>query len=153
MSAITVTVSAAAVVVSASVGLSSALRAQYDRVLNVLDYISSDQVGQARRQLGLIIHMRKMSGTVDDTDQRVSDLFVVLWAFQRLYAVHRSLPRKLSGLRGPHNLLRTNVEPWVRYWTVYVDKTAEDLNADIDGSQDGLKNLAEEWGISSRRPV
>ena len=151
MSAVSVTVSAAAVVVSATVGLSSALRAQYDRVLNVLDYISGDQVAQARHQLGMIIHSGQMPKTAHDTNRRVADLFVVLWAFQRVNAVRRSLPRKLPWLHGPHTLLRTNVRPWVEYWTRRVDNTAKHLNAEIGGSRDGLDELARQWEVAPPR--
>lgn len=148
MSAASITVSAAALVVSIIVGLSSALRSQYDRMINVLDYISSDQVAQARHQLGLIIHSRRVLSVGHETDQRVADLFVILWAFQRVNAVRRSLPwiQRWLPLPSPHTLLRKSVEPWVQYWDKHIEKTAKDLGAETQGSHDGLCALAKDWG-------
>ncbi len=156
MSALSVIISAAAVLVSATLGLSSALRAQYDRVINVLDYISSEQVAQARHEMGLIIHSEhmpkseRMPKTAYVKGQRISDLFVILWAFQRVNAVRLSLPPNLRWLRGPHALLRANVEPWVWYWDAHLKDTAEGLGADIKGSDVGLKELAKAWGVRGR---
>ncbi len=153
MSQIGVFISIAAVLVSIVVAVTSALRAQYERVINVVDYISSDEVRKARHRLGLIIHRCQAPATDEERDARVDDLFVVLWAFQRVDAVQRSLPGVYARWffqRGPNALLETTVRPWVQYWQENIPKILPLLSdPDIDTSKEGLDRLHVGWNPRS----
>jgi hypothetical protein len=140
-----ITLGAAAALVSVVVAVSSALRAQYDRVLGVLDYLSSADVAQARHRLGLRIHRHSTSDDEEEVAARLADLFTVLWALGRVDAVRGSLPPASWLLHGPHELLRSSVRPWVTYWDRHIDKIATDLGADIEESRQGLNNLTDAW--------
>lgn len=153
MSHTSVFIGIAAVLVSIVVAVTSALRAQYERVINVVDYISSDEVRKARHQMGLIIHRSQAPATDVERDARVDDLFVVLWAFQRVDAVQRSLPGVYARWFfqcGPNALLKTTVRPWVLYWHGNIDEILRLLsNPDIDASREGLDRLHVDWNPRS----
>lgn len=140
-------VSAAAIVVSVVVAISTAIRAQYERVLNVLDYLSDNDVALARHRLGSIIHRGRTPGTTEEANALVASLFTVLWAFGRVDAVRRSLSSTPWPLHGPRMLLRSSVEPWVTYWTIHVDQIADELDADIHGADQGLRGLTDAWRV------
>lgn len=126
-------------------GYFTALRAQYERVIDVLDHVSSAEVAGARHRLGLMLHLRE---PVDDPAERTRDLFTVLWAFGRIDAVRQTLPawQVLGGrLTGPHTLLNRSMTSWVRYWTDHVDVVSTALEADVRGSDEGLRNLTVAW--------
>ena len=163
MNGLSVVVAVVGVAASTTFGILTALRAQYDRVLDVLSYISSEEVANARHALGQVIHG---SGNIEqlDPEKKVAlthELFVVLWAFGRLDAVRRSLPGhriRGFGLSGPENLLRDTSEDWVDYWAKHVDWVSDGLGADIGGVDDtsdrkdpaggsarGLRLLAGAW--------
>lgn len=141
----TVVVSIATVLVSIVFGFFTALRAQYERVLNVIDYISSDEVAKARHQLGLSIHNNQLP--MQDRPERVRDLFTILWAFGRINAVRRTLPTwtRFVGGHGPHKLLKQNTQPWIEYWDNHIEQLVKSLDADITGSAVGVNELVKVW--------
>ena len=63
-----VVISVAAVVVSVVFGYFTALRSQYERLMNVIDFVGSSEVGEARHRLGLIVHAGS-SMVMDDGDR------------------------------------------------------------------------------------
>lgn len=145
----TVVVSVSAVVVTLTLGWLAALRAQYERVLDVLRYISSDKVASARHQLGLVIYQSQPQQSVDADSRpdRVNDLFIALWAFSRIDAIRRTLPRWNLPVffdGGPLLLLKSNTEPWVSYWHRHLAIVLTALGPDVDtsGSDEALSRLA-----------
>lgn len=144
-----VVVSVAAVAATVLFGYLTALRAQYDRVLNVIDYVSSVQVAEAQHRLGLVIHGGGEVPAYEIPD-RVADLFVLLWAFERVEAVRKTLPRSrraiATPLDGPHRLLRETVGPWVAYWRTHLGYVERALNSpDTSTSARPLYALATAW--------
>ena len=143
-------VSVAAVVATVTLGYFSALRAQYERVLNVLDYISSSDVAAARHRLGTLIHKRHLVNPADDAVRQdlTKDMFTVLWAFGRIDAVRETLPdwRWFHGLLGgPSTLIRENTIGWVGYWHTHIADVVAVLDVEPDESRSGLDKLAAEW--------
>jgi hypothetical protein len=143
-----VVVSVAAFAATVVFGCLAALRAQYDRVLNVIDFISSVQVTQARHRIGLIIHRGVVSER--EVQDRIADLFVILWAYERVEAVRRTLPRSglmIAGpLGGPHRLLRESIGPGVDYWRTHIGRVERVLNSpDTAMSARPLYALAAAW--------
>ncbi|MBE1468185.1 hypothetical protein [Kibdelosporangium phytohabitans] len=75
-----VVVSITGVAVALAIGWFTAIRAQYDRLIDVLRYISSDSVTNACHQLGQVIHSQTPQ-YIDATARhdRINDLFAGLW--------------------------------------------------------------------------
>lgn len=148
----TVGVSAIVAITAALFGWLTALRAQYDRVLNVLDHISSDQVAQARHRLGLIIFDQGGRVPHEQRQEAVEDLFVVLWAMRRIAAVRTSLPWFTRAIdapwSGPHILLKESTKDWVGFWMENYPNIAAETRSDTAGSDGGLIELAEAWKTS-----
>jgi hypothetical protein len=145
---VTVVVSITAVAATVLFGYLAALRTQYDRVLNVIDYISSAQVTEAQHRLGLVIHGGGVPAR--EIPDRVADLFVLLWAFERVEAVRKTLPRSrraiATPLDGPHRLLRETVGPWVGYWRTHLGYLERALaSPDTSTSARPLYSLAAAW--------
>jgi hypothetical protein len=159
------TVTGASALVAAIIGIVVERRAAYDRVLNLIDYISSAEVASARDELGRIVaHPDRDSmlsaQDADYVDERIRDLFVVLWAFQRIDATRKSLWRNWP-LNGPHKLLQGCTEDWVKYWSgrnVEIVRSGleagkrnqlpghpDSYKLDIAGSNSGLKRLSSDW--------
>lgn len=106
-------------VVTVAVAITSARRAEYDRVLDIIGYFSSEQVSQSRHAIGSLAESGNLGAYLDgksanEINGLVSDLFNVYWAFGRINAVNNSL-RPFWG-RGPRRLLRETLQPWVEYW-------------------------------------
>lgn len=146
---------ATAAVVTVIFGWLTALRAQYDRVLNVVDFIGSDAVANARHELGTIIEApaRHQALTADQQSIRTKDLFIILWAIGRIEAVRQTLssrPERLVG--GPHKLLRASTEKWVEYWSGHLDESfLKELGlaeGSIKDSAAGLDALRKEWKLN-----
>lgn len=142
-----VVVSGVAVFVTALFGFFTARRSQYDRVLNVIDHISSSEVAAARHNLGTIIY--DPSDPVVMTNARTQDLFTVLWAFNRINAVRLTLPcwrtSRLLKIDGPHRLLKQSTSSWVSFWWQNIDLISVQLGASPEGSRNGLEELADHW--------
>lgn len=120
-------VAIAAVVVSAAVGYFSARRAQYDRVLDILAYVSSAHIAAARHQMGLLVSEEDLNAYLEnakDFDSLIADYFTVMWAIGRVDAVRESLPQRRwwklwwrwSQDHGPQGLLKRSLSEWIRYW-------------------------------------
>ncbi|MDS1116645.1 hypothetical protein RD149_23130 [Gordonia westfalica] len=138
------------VVVTAAIGWFAARRSQYERVLNVLDFISSSAVADARDNLGTLVVRRNGNAShhLDDEhiNSMVKDLFTMLWAFQRIHAVDRSIPA--WPIFGPKRLLRDSTVAWVNYWSTNLDvvRTALGLDPAATSESDlGLVTLADAW--------
>jgi len=139
-------VSAIAAIATMVFGWLTALRAQYERVLNVINHLDSDRVAEARHQLGLIIHQGSSRTDVDPAS--IQHLFVVLWAINRIDAVRGTLPPiRWFWPSGPHRLLRDSTEQWVRYWGENHAAIANLTSADTSGSDAGLNSLMEKWKL------
>ncbi|WP_454194965.1 hypothetical protein [Nocardia sp. Marseille-Q1738] len=149
----TVSASSTAALAAVIFGWLTVLRAQYERVLNVVDYISSDRVAEARHQLGSVIYDRGGIVTSRQRRETLENLFVVLWAARRVAVVRETLPRiarNNSPWSGPHRLLRKSTEDWVKFWVRYYEVVANETGADTAGSDRGLIELAIAWGLTDR---
>lgn len=143
----TAIISCAAVLVSVVFGYFSAKRSQYERVLNVIDHISSSVVAQSRHELGTIIHNPEHN--IEDPNARIQDLFIILWAFNRINAVRLTLPssRVIKTLRidGPTQLLEDSTSDWVKLWHKNYQQIAERLGAIVGDASKGIEALADVW--------
>ncbi|MGW5752877.1 hypothetical protein [Nocardia rhamnosiphila] len=157
------------VVVSIMVGMATAgvtgifgwltvQRAQYERVLAVIEHVSSDRVAEARDVWGAYIHSGRT--TPQDEDERreiIRHLFTILWALGRIDAVRATLPAfepwPLVKLCGPHTLLRSSTQRWVEYCVEHSRIVADQVGADIIGSDEGMENLRTAWRIATPSPV
>lgn len=142
--------------VTAVFGWLTALRAQYERVLSVIEHVSSDQVAEARDIWGAYIHSGRSQPRGDDERREIiRRLFVILWALNRIDAVRQTLPayrwKPLVKLCGPHRLLVAGTRPWVEYCVAHVDEVSEQVGADIEGSDEGMRNLQRAWKITISR--
>jgi len=141
-------------VITAVFGWLTAQRAQYERVLSVIEHVSSDRVAEARDGWGTYIHSGR-SEPHDDEERReiIRHLFTVLWALNRIDAVRATLPdyrrQPWAKLCGPHRLLEVGTRPWVEYCVGHVRDVAEQTGADIDGSDRGMENLKQAWRIDN----
>lgn len=98
-----------------------------------------------------------MDVTKEERDALVADLFRVLWVFDRINAVRKTLP-KLDGLgsdiaywlSGPHELLRDSTSDWAAFWSRNLDAAVVRLGdpaVDTEGSDKGLKDLGRRWNL------
>ncbi|WP_446223267.1 hypothetical protein ACTWPB_26810 [Nocardia sp. IBHARD005] len=136
--------------VTTVLGWLAAQRAQYDRVKDVVAFIAAQEVSAARHRLGLFIHGAPNSNM--GQEERVRDLFTVLWAFSQVNAVRATLSPRSGPLSGPHRLLQLSVGPWAKYWVEQLEleygKSATSRfghGIDIDGSDVGLRELQRAW--------
>ncbi len=101
-------------ILSVTIGVVTARRAAYDRVMRTLDSISEGPVAKARHRIGGVWFAGEVPEQQDGWDP-VEDLFTVLWAARRIDAVRQSL-RWTSWIGGPKRLLRTSTTAWVEWW-------------------------------------
>lgn len=159
-------------IVTITLAVVSARRAAYDRAIGALDLISQGEAARARHRAGTLVFKFKLQirdglsfqlDTVEENN-RVEDLFTILWATRRLDAVRRSLvPRNLvsrTAFAGPHDLLQESACDWIRYWVrpsagagspLLIEAVATGIGAELD--EDDLRpimNLADAWGLLAR---
>lgn len=152
---LSVSVSAIAAIAAIVFGWLTVIRSQYERVLSVIDHIATDRVAEARHQLGSVIHGQDGRVSPDQVHTTVENLFIVLWAMRRIWAVRETLPRIARNNRpwsGPHRLLRNSTEDWVKYWIGHYERVAKETAADTEGSDRGLIELAIAWGFTCDTP-
>jgi len=99
-------------VLTAVVGIVTARRAAYDRVMKTLDFVSEGPVAKARHRIGGL--WCEPNKAADGWDP-IEELFTILWAARRIDAVRQSL-KWTSWAGGPKRLLRTSTRDWVDWW-------------------------------------
>lgn len=147
----TAIISGAAVLVSVVFGYFSAKRSQYERVLNVIDHIRSSEVAQSRHELGTILH--NPANDIEQPNARIQDLFIILWAFNRINAVRPTLPSsrvvRILRMDGPSQLLEDSTRDWVKLWHKDYQGIADRLGATVGDARKGIGELANVW-LNSR---
>lgn len=130
--------------VTAVFGCLAARRAQFDRVVDVVGFVSGGEVARARHRIG---NVRYGAGPIDH-NQAVEDLFTLLWAFTRIDAVRRTLP---PVSKAPRALLRECVQPWASDW--YTNDVAA-VRDRIDASRPaGMAKLDITWSMNALRAL
>lgn len=163
--------------------VTSAKRAAYDRAIGALEFLSEGEPAKARHRVGSLVFRFKreiLDGTEfvmdeQEINDRIEDIFTILWATRRLNAVRHSLvPRRVLGLstssrlrpmwgfEGPHNLLRDSAGDWISYWTrtvrgrpglTLIDAVTRGLGATLDLSDKSpITELAAAWPDPASKP-
>lgn len=150
-------VSICALIVTVTFGWLTALRGQYERVVDVINFTSSTEIAEARHRLGLFLYDEDMQVSKDERDALLGDLFRVLWVFDRINAVRKTLPNLgvlgpniAYRLSGPHELLRDSTSDWAAFWSKNLEKAVDLLGeptVHADGSDRGLKDLTRHWNL------
>lgn len=151
-----VIVSIGALIATVTFGWLTALRGQYERVIDVINFTSSSEISDVRHRLGLFVYDPDMQLSGSERDALVADLFRVLWVFDRINSIRKTLPN-LGGLgpnvgywlSGPHQLLYDCTSDWAGFWWRNVEDVVRRLGdpaVDTKGSDTGLRDLARHWG-------
>jgi hypothetical protein len=131
-------------------------RAQYDRVLAFVAESGTSPIADDRHTIGLVFEpAEKLTGdkAVVLSDEQIAALFRVLWYFERVNAMYRSLVPRLwpRHITRPQAIFLDSLGPTLRIWFDYVErhklKNAGGETIDVSGTDEGLINLVKalEW--------
>ena len=125
-------------------------RAQYDRVLTFVAESGTSPIADDRHAIGTVfepIERRTGDKPVVLSEEQIGALFRVLWYFERVNAMYRSLapwpwPRHITR---PQAIFLDSLGPTLKTWFGYVSKhKLEDAGGepiDVSGTSEGLENL------------
>ena len=138
-------------------------RAQYDRVLDVTALLTSGDLVESRHTAGLKMEAAIQSASstmaepvIDLTENELTALFNVLWAFERINGLFVSLQRSWFGFRlsKVQKLLLDVSAGAITIWNRYVQLDLRDPSGkrlDLVPSKNGLVHLAEKLRVHQSR--
>jgi len=134
-------------------------RAQYDRVLAFVAESGTSPIADDRHTIGLVFEpAEKLTGDkpVVLSEEQIEALFRVLWYFERVNAMYRSLvpwlwPRHITR---PQAIFLDSLGPTLLTWFDYVRRhPLEDAGGetiDVSGTDEGLINLVNGTDVAPR---